>query len=75
MKLKNVIKLSFVLHGYVTYFEQVQEVDGHLHDREHADTGRHCDQARVHVLIRSDLLRLDRHQPLQELMSLSHLIS
>ena len=53
MKLKKryQVLICIVLHGYVTYFEQVQEVDGHLHDGEHADTGRHRDQARVHVLI------------------------
>ena len=55
LKWKYFIKLFAVhggtLHCYVTYFEQVQEVGGHLHDREHADTGRHCDQTRVHALI------------------------
>ena len=67
-------KSTEILISNNTYKIQVGKVRCHFHDRKHKDTDCHIDQAVVHVLIGYRLLILYCDEPLQELVSLLHLV-
>ena len=56
------------------HLEEVEEIADDLHEGEHADRGSDGGDAGAHVLEGGHFLLLDTDEPLQELVSLVHLI-